>query len=155
MEVMSNCREKGEKEEVLGEDEILKKRISSHPSYGQLVEAHLGCLKVGAMVKFDRNRIRDQIKQQGNNPSSLGMASSSATRSELDHFMEAYCLALRKLKEAMEEPQQTSMAFINDMHSQLQELMMTSNGHPVVSAHEPATSTTTTASSSSSSGHDE
>ncbi|KAG6675990.1 hypothetical protein I3842_15G131900 [Carya illinoinensis] len=107
------------------------------------------------MVKFDRNHIRDQIKQQGNNPSSLGMASSSATRSELDHFMEAYCLALRKLKEAMEEPQQTSMAFINDMHSQLQELMMTSNGHPVVSAHEPATSTTTTASSSSSSGHDE
>ncbi|KAG6675992.1 hypothetical protein I3842_15G131900 [Carya illinoinensis] len=89
MEVMSNCREKGEKEEVLGEDEILKKRISSHPSYGQLVEAHLGCLKVGAMVKFDRNHIRDQIKQQGNNPSSLGMASSSATRSELDHFMES------------------------------------------------------------------
>ncbi|XP_040995970.1 homeobox protein knotted-1-like 1 [Juglans microcarpa x Juglans regia] len=153
MEVMSNCREKGEKEEVLGgEDEILKKRISSHPSYGQLVEAHLGCLKVGAMVKFDRNHIRDQIKQQENNPSSLGMASSSTTRSELDHFMEAYCLALRKLKVAMEEPQQTSMAFINDMHSQLQELMMTSTGHPVVSA-EPATSNTTTTASSSS-GHE-
>jgi hypothetical protein len=40
-----------------------------------------------------------------------------------------------KLKEAMEEPQQKSMAFINNMHSQLKELTST---HPVPSA-EPAT----------------
>lgn len=43
MEVTTNCMEK---EEAKGEDEILKRRISSHPSYGLLVEAHLGCLKV-------------------------------------------------------------------------------------------------------------
>lgn len=35
---------------------------------------------------------------------------------------EAYCLALNKLKEAIEEPQMKSMAFINNMHSQLREL---------------------------------
>jgi hypothetical protein len=54
MEVlMSNSREKQEEEEEVerGEDdhddhEILKRRISTHPSYGLLVEAHLGCLKV-------------------------------------------------------------------------------------------------------------
>jgi hypothetical protein len=56
MEVlMSNSREKQEEEEEeeveRGEDdhddhEILKRRISTHPSYGLLVEAHLGCLKV-------------------------------------------------------------------------------------------------------------
>jgi Zn-dependent protease with chaperone function len=49
---------------------------------------------------------------------------------------EAYCLALRKLKEAMEEPQQKSMAFINNMHSQLKELTST---HPVPADHHPAT----------------
>ena len=49
---MSNSREKQEEEEEedveRGEDdhEILKRRISTHPSYGLLVEAHLGCLKV-------------------------------------------------------------------------------------------------------------
>ena len=38
---------------------------------------------------------------------------------------EAYCVALGKLKEAMEEPQQKSMAFLNKMHSQLRELTRT------------------------------
>lgn len=38
------------------------------------------------------------------------------------YMQEAYCLALSKLKEAMKEPQQNSMAFINNMHSQLREL---------------------------------
>jgi hypothetical protein len=50
---------------------------------------------------------------------------------------ESYCLALRKLKEAMEEPQQKSMAFINNMHSQLKELTST---HPVPADHPAANS---------------
>jgi len=37
-------------------------------------------------------------------------------------MQEAYCMALGKLKEAMVEPQQKSMAFINNMHSQLREI---------------------------------
>ena len=53
MEAKSKCWEKVEKVEeeeddevMVGEHEILKGRISSHPLYGLLVEAHLGCLKV-------------------------------------------------------------------------------------------------------------
>ncbi|KAH0666839.1 hypothetical protein KY285_028045 [Solanum tuberosum] len=42
---------------------------------------------------------------------------------ELDNFMEAYCVALSKLKEAMEEPHLESIKFINHMYSQLSELM--------------------------------
>lgn len=42
---------------------------------------------------------------------------------------EAYCLTLGKLKEAMEEPQVNSMAFINNMHSQLRELTKTTHMH--------------------------
>lgn len=40
---------------------------------------------------------------------------------------EAYCSALSKLKEAMEEPQQETIAFINAMHSQLRDLSDTSS----------------------------
>lgn len=45
-------------------------------------------------------------------------------------MQEAYCLALNKLKEAMEEPQQNSMAFINSMHSQLRELTQATTPAP-------------------------
>lgn len=37
-------------------------------------------------------------------------------------MQEAYCNTLKKLKEAMEEPQKESMEFVNYMHSQLKEL---------------------------------
>ncbi|RDX67468.1 Homeobox protein KNOX3, partial [Mucuna pruriens] len=97
-------------------NEILKRRISNHPLYGLLVEAHLDCLKVGDISNLERELKIDQM--QAMEKQNLGMFSQS----ELDLFMEAYCLALGKLKEAMVEPQQKSMAFINNMHSQLREL---------------------------------
>ncbi|KAL3574949.1 hypothetical protein D5086_023050 [Populus alba] len=78
------------------EAEALKKRISSHPLYGLLVQTHIDCLK------------------------------------------EAYCFALSKLKEAMEEPQQETVAFINSMHLQLKELTRTHSK----STAEHSTSTT-------------
>lgn len=39
-------------------------------------------------------------------------------------MQEAYCVTLNQLKEAMEEPQQESMAFINLMYSQLDDLLL-------------------------------
>ncbi|KAK7314675.1 hypothetical protein VNO77_33202 [Canavalia gladiata] len=105
-----------EEEEHEENNEILKRRISSHPLYGLLVEAHLDCLKVGDISNLERELKIDQM--QAMKKQNLGMFSQS----ELDLFMEAYCLALGKLKKAMEEPQQKSMAFINNMHSQLREL---------------------------------
>lgn len=56
------------------------------------------------------------------------------------YIQEAYCLALSKLKEAMEEPQQKSMAFINNMHSQLRELTMATTSAP--NSDQPAAATT-------------
>ncbi|XP_014494790.1 homeobox protein knotted-1-like 1 [Vigna radiata var. radiata] len=105
-----------EEEEEEKNNEILKRRISSHPLYGLLVEAHLDCLKVGDISNLERELKIDQM--QATEKKNLGMFSQS----ELDLFMEAYCLALGKLKEAMVEPQQKSMAFINNMHSQLREI---------------------------------
>ncbi|CAK8534306.1 unnamed protein product [Lathyrus sativus] len=95
--------------------EILKTRISNHPLYEFLVEAHLDCLKVGDISNLE---IEKKDKKKAMKKQNMDMLSQS----ELDLFMEAYCLALNKLKEAMEEPQQNSMAFINNMHSQLREL---------------------------------
>ncbi|QCD92345.1 KNOX2 protein [Vigna unguiculata] len=97
-------------------NEILKTRISNHPLYGVLLQAHLDCLKVGEISKLEREVKIDEMKAR--EKQKLDMLSQS----ELDLFMEAYCLALGKLKEAMVEPQQKSMAFINNMHSQLREI---------------------------------
>ncbi|CAL5186699.1 unnamed protein product [Lathyrus oleraceus] len=103
--------------------EILKRRISNHPLYEFLVEAHLDCLKVGDISNLE---IEKKDKKKAMKKQNLDMLSQS----ELDLFMEAYCLALNKLKEAMEEPQQNSMAFINNMHSQLRELTQATTTAP-------------------------
>ncbi|KAK7364140.1 hypothetical protein VNO80_12568 [Phaseolus coccineus] len=109
-------QEEEDDDEEENNNEILKRRISSHPLYGLLVEAHLDCLKVGDISNLERELKIDQM--QATEKQNLGMFSQS----ELDLFMEAYCMALGKLKEAMVEPQQMSMAFINNMHSQLREI---------------------------------
>ncbi|KAJ9162602.1 hypothetical protein P3X46_022362 [Hevea brasiliensis] len=107
-----------EKEEE--EAEALKKRISSHPLYGLLVQTHMDCLKVVSIDEADQCHSMKQKVAAGRN-----ISSSSLSQPELDHFMEAYCLALSKLKEAMEEPQHETIAFINSMHLQLRELTTT------------------------------
>ncbi|CAL0323929.1 unnamed protein product [Lupinus luteus] len=120
-------------------NEILKRRISSHPLYGLLVETHLECLKVGDISNLESElKINHQMQEM--KKQNLGMFSQS----ELDLFMEAYCLALSQLKEAMEEPQKKSMAFINNMHLQLRELTMASMATP----SEPADATSSSSSTS-------
>ncbi|KAK4844674.1 hypothetical protein QYF36_023024 [Acer negundo] len=110
--------EEEEEEEEEENNEALKRRISTHPLYSLLLDSHMDCLKVGSIIKAEIEqgktgmRLRDHTRP----------STSIDTQSELDHFMEAYCKALSKLKEAMEEPQQETVAFINDMHSQLRDL---------------------------------
>ncbi|KAJ6737438.1 hypothetical protein OIU85_019492 [Salix viminalis] len=63
------------------EAEVLKKRISSHPLYGLLVQAHIDCLKVGSIGGVDESpRVRPKLPSQFPNPSSL-------SQPELDSFM--------------------------------------------------------------------
>ncbi|KAH7529244.1 hypothetical protein FEM48_Zijuj05G0164000 [Ziziphus jujuba var. spinosa] len=85
------------------------------------------CSVGGVSDEFQSNETA-YLKQHETNPNI-----ATVRQPELDHFMEAYCFALGKLKEAIEEPQQKSMAFINNMHLQLSELTKTC----------PAESTTT------------
>ncbi|KAI9080062.1 hypothetical protein K1719_037995 [Acacia pycnantha] len=121
-EEYSALSEKDEEEEVDNieekDNEILKSRISNHPIFDLLVEQHLNCLKVaGDISKLEKAKKIDR-KKKAMKKHNLGMFNHS----ELDHFMEAYCMTLGKLKEAMEEPQTESLAFINNMHSQLKDL---------------------------------
>ncbi|KAI3463569.1 hypothetical protein Pfo_020232, partial [Paulownia fortunei] len=121
---------------INGDDEIsekeglsvLKREIACHSLYGLLVESHLDCLKLclGNMENIDS--VIDPTASP-NHPNLF-----RADRSELDQFMEAYCVALTKLKEVIEEPQQESMAFINYMYSQLEELLLEIPSSPTLSA---------------------
>ncbi|KAL2626149.1 hypothetical protein AAZV13_07G094400 [Glycine max] len=70
-----------EEEEEEENNEILKRRISNHPLYGLLVEAHLDCLKVGDISNLERELKIDQM--QATEKQNLGMFSQS----ELDLFM--------------------------------------------------------------------
>ncbi|KAH7516256.1 hypothetical protein FEM48_Zijuj10G0115900 [Ziziphus jujuba var. spinosa] len=60
-------------------------------------------------------------------PISLRLLLSFPNSSDLDKFMEAYCIALNKLKEAMEKPVKETTSFIKDMYAELKRLCVPSN----------------------------
>ncbi|XP_049410896.1 homeobox protein knotted-1-like 6 isoform X1 [Solanum stenotomum] len=119
------------------EDEEIKRKICCHSLYGLLVQTHLDCLKqvclgITEIDKIDQkaeeksSKYKKVISHTMDHQAELNNKFSSLTMdqpAELDNFMEAYCVALSKLKEAMEEPHLESIKFINHMYSQLSELM--------------------------------
>ncbi|XP_010553601.1 PREDICTED: protein KNATM-like [Tarenaya hassleriana] len=114
---LQNAKE--EEEEV----EVLKKRISSHPLYGLLLEEHLNCLKVCSGDDPPEIETEEAITL-------LDKATPRPDSSpHLDLFMEAYCAALRELKEAMEKPLQETDRFVGSMYSQLNDIVR-SSPHP-------------------------
>ncbi|KAG7028461.1 Homeobox protein knotted-1-like 2 [Cucurbita argyrosperma subsp. argyrosperma] len=132
---------KHEEEDDGVDGEMLRRRISSHPLYGLLLETHLNCLKVGGIGELDRGYLAmDLMEHRENEIRCL----NTLNQSELDRFMESYCYALSKLKEAMEESQLKSMAFINSMNSQLRELTATGAAakKPTAASSSAATSDT-------------
>ncbi|KAK2453519.1 homeobox protein knotted-1 [Trifolium repens] len=108
----------GKKNENEKDEEILKKIIASHPLFEVMIESHINCLKVGS-EDGGIDIISDAWKKLVNTKSK---AAISPNTSELDHFMEAYCMALSNLKEVIEEPTKEAKSFINATYIQLQEL---------------------------------
>ncbi|KAL2347803.1 hypothetical protein Fmac_001803 [Flemingia macrophylla] len=100
-------------------EEVLKKIIASHPLYEVLIESHINCLKVGLSGGGELDATSAAWNKLVDSKSK---ATSGSNTSELDHFMEAYCMALRKLKEAIEEPTKETNAFIRATYLQLKEL---------------------------------
>ncbi|KAF7827600.1 homeobox protein knotted-1-like 1 [Senna tora] len=112
------------------DEEVLKKMISSHPLYGLLIESHFNCLKVGlgefGEFEFD---ITQNAKKEMANSKLKANTTTPPSSLELDHFMEAYCMALSNLKEAIEQPTKEANSFINSMHLQLNELSKPNNNN--------------------------
>ncbi|XP_010496507.1 PREDICTED: protein KNATM-like [Camelina sativa] len=109
------------------EEEILKKRISSHPLYGLLLHSHLNCLKV-CSGDFDSPEIMNTADDLSLTKLSLHSdISTEASSSELDQFMEAYCSSLRELKEAMEKPLMETHRFVDAVYNQLNDIVMSSS----------------------------
>ncbi|XP_020866494.1 protein KNATM isoform X2 [Arabidopsis lyrata subsp. lyrata] len=127
-EINQNIKEEAEEEK----EEILKKRISSHPLYGLLLHSHLNCLKV-CSGDFDSPEIMNTADDLAISKLSLHPDSSSeATSSELDQFMvlillEAYCSTLRELKQAMEKPLIETHRFVDAVYTQLNDIVMSSS----------------------------
>ncbi|KAG7597062.1 KNOX2 [Arabidopsis suecica] len=122
-EINQNIKEETKEEK----EEILKKRISSHPLYGLLLHSHLNCLKV-CSGDFDSPEIMNTADDLAISKLSLHPDSSSeATSSELDQFMEAYCSTLRELKEAMEKPLIETHRFVDAVYTQLNDIVMSSS----------------------------
>ncbi|TQE09904.1 hypothetical protein C1H46_004482 [Malus baccata] len=116
-DLSSSSQKEKEKEANIEDHEILKKKISTHPPGAPPAVSGIN----GELEENDGCR---DIKQLDYNcKANLGVLGHS----DLDHFMEAYCLALGKLKAAMEEPQQKSTEFITNMQLQLEDL--TNNSH--------------------------
>ncbi|KAF8099276.1 hypothetical protein N665_0247s0055 [Sinapis alba] len=115
-------------EEEEEENEILKKRISSHPLYGLLLHSHLSCLKVCSCGDFDSPEITNTADDLALTKLSIHSDSSlEATSSELDQFMEAYCSTLRELKEAMEKPLIETHRFMDAVYTQLNDIVLSSS----------------------------
>ncbi|XP_010527813.1 PREDICTED: protein KNATM [Tarenaya hassleriana] len=99
------------------EMELLQQRISSHPLYGLLLEAHFNCLKVCSGEESPEMETEYAITLLDN--LTLRPDSSPETSPELDRFMGAYCTILRELKEAMEKQLRETERFVDSMYSQL------------------------------------
>ncbi|PQQ18827.1 homeobox protein knotted-1-like 2 isoform X1 [Prunus yedoensis var. nudiflora] len=115
--------------DVVGEEleqEVLKRTISGHPLYGLLMENHINCLKVGLGENIGEIGVTSTEKDNANTKLK---AAAIPTSSDLDQFMEAYCDALNKLKEAIEDPIKETTSFITDMYAQLEDLSASKKPH--------------------------
>ncbi|KAL6295276.1 hypothetical protein ACE6H2_003418 [Prunus campanulata] len=115
--------------DVVGEElepEVLKRTISGHPLYGLLMENHINCLKVGLGENIGEVGVTSTEKDNANTKLK---AAAIPTSSDLDQFMEAYCDALNKLKEAIEDPIKETTSFITDMYAQLEDLSASEKPH--------------------------
>ncbi|KAH7511557.1 hypothetical protein FEM48_ZijujUnG0003400 [Ziziphus jujuba var. spinosa] len=82
--------------------------ISVHPLFGMLIQMHINCLKVGITSS----------PHQHSNANLLEAATIIPNSSDLDKFMEAYCI---------EKPVKETTSFIKDMYAELKTLCVPSN----------------------------
>ncbi|KAL6012819.1 hypothetical protein ACLOJK_003308 [Asimina triloba] len=102
--------------------DAIKAKIMAHPQYSNLLEAYMGCQKVGAPPDVVARLTAIGREFEARHRSSIGCGSDTATDPELDQFMEAYCNMLVKYQEELTRPLQEAMDFMKRVESQLNTL---------------------------------
>nr|XP_048322338.1 homeobox protein knotted-1-like 2 [Ziziphus jujuba var. spinosa] len=91
--------------------------ISVHPLFGMLIQMHINCLKLG-LGKLEYQVGITSSPHQHSNANLLEAATIIPNSSDLDKFMEAYCI---------EKPVKETTSFIKDMYAELKTLCVPSN----------------------------
>ncbi|XP_022725875.1 homeobox protein knotted-1-like 6 [Durio zibethinus] len=99
---------------------VMKAKIASHPSYPCLVEAYIGCQKVGAPPEI-ASILDDILRENDVNKRNI-VPTCLGADSELDEFMETYCDMLVKYKSDLSRPFDEATTFLKKIEMQLQNL---------------------------------
>ncbi|KAL3529533.1 hypothetical protein ACH5RR_008855 [Cinchona calisaya] len=104
----------------------IKARISSHPLYPKLLEAYIGCQKVGAPA--ETAKILDEILQENQVSGKNNGSHCLGEDPELDEFMGTYCDVLSKYKLDLRKPYDEASKFLSNMETQLSNLCNSTTG---------------------------
>ncbi|KAK1419998.1 hypothetical protein QVD17_29490 [Tagetes erecta] len=104
---------------VVGDDDdMIKERIASHPSFSKLLDAYIDCQKAGAPPEI--SCLLDDIRRENN------VRKRNATDStclgvdpELDEFMETFCCLLMNYKSEITRPLNEATIFLHNIETQL------------------------------------
>ncbi|KAL3529462.1 hypothetical protein ACH5RR_008784 [Cinchona calisaya] len=113
----------------------IKSRISSHPLYPKLLEAYIGCQKVGAPA--ETANLLDEILQENQLSGKNNGSHCLGEDPELDEFMGTYCDVLSKYKLDLGKPYDEASKFLSNMETQLSNLC---NDEAARSSHEERSS---------------
>ncbi|XP_057774570.1 homeobox protein knotted-1-like 6 [Salvia miltiorrhiza] len=94
------------------EDEM-KAKIASHPSYSKLLHAYIDCQKVGAPPEIVS--VLDEMRRE--NPDTVSVCTELDP--QLDEFMETYRHILVKYKSDLSRPFDEATSFLNEIQTQL------------------------------------
>lgn len=103
------------------DEDTIKDKIASHPSYSKLLDAYIDCQKVGAPPKIsclldDIRLENDFCKRNATSSTCLGVDV------ELDEFMETFWHILVKYKCDLARPFDEARVFLGNMETQLRNL---------------------------------
>ncbi|KAM6562244.1 hypothetical protein CsatB_022242 [Cannabis sativa] len=100
---------------------LIKTKISSHPTYPKLLQAYIDCQKVGAPPEIASFLEEIRRKNECYKRDSI-ISTCLGADPELDEFMETYCEMLVKYKSDLARPFDEATTFLNKIEIQLSNL---------------------------------
>nr|AKC35110.1 knotted-like 2 protein [Primula vulgaris] len=98
------------------DDDVLKRKIASHPWYPKLLDAYIGCQKVGAPPEI--SCLLEEIQRENDVLNHKAASSCLGEDPELDEFMNTFCEILLKYKSDLSKPLEEATTFLNKIELQ-------------------------------------